>query len=102
MTTTLGVILLILGGLVVVLILAALGAAIVSWVESILMRHYALGEQAQYDRDQERLRTHAIWFHEDEPTQQLLKRLADPGIDINRIRDKWRQNRNENAKRKTA
>ena len=86
------IILSVLGGGVVLVILILCAAAILAWIDTILIRYHGLGQQAQWEKDQRQLCEWSNWFSEDEATMELIRDLALRN-DISSTRERWRKAR---------
>lgn len=85
----------ILGALVAMIVLFAIGGFILSLIDDIFQRHFEKGQQAQWEKDRRSLMDKAMWFSEDEATRKLIEALAQDGSDISRARDAWREMRSK-------
>jgi hypothetical protein len=84
--------LIILGFVVCLLILGAIGCGILALADKVFERHRIRAAQAQWEKDCANMRSNAMYFSEDAATQQLLINLAE-GVDVSAARNAWRKNR---------
>jgi hypothetical protein len=80
------------GGIVFVLVLALLAVGILALAHRLFDIYYRRGQQDQYQRDVNRIRTGSAWFSEDVPTMNLMRNLVEYG-DIGKVRDQWLRER---------